>query len=101
MSFCDKILYLLNKRNRTQNQMIRDLNLGKNAMVHWRNSNNIPCGETLLKLSRYFQVPIDFLLDNTESYFSACFISEELDDHTLSQMLDLLSEEYMRRNLTE
>ncbi|MBP1547203.1 MAG: helix-turn-helix transcriptional regulator [Oscillospiraceae bacterium] len=101
MSFYDKILYLLNKKSKTQNQMIRDLNLGRNAMVHWRNNNNIPCGDTLLKLSHYFQVPIDFLLDNTESYLSAQFISEELDDHTLSQMIDLLSEEYKRRNLTE
>lgn len=51
MQFCDKILYLLNKRKRTQNQMIRNLNLGKNAMVHWRKDNNFPCAETLLKLS--------------------------------------------------
>ena len=99
MQFCDKILYLLSKGQRTQNQMIRDLNLGKNAMVHWRNNNNIPCAETLLKLSHYFNVPVDFLLDNMDYCFDTDFIVRELDDETLLKAIELLDSEVKKRKI--
>lgn len=100
MQFCDKILYLLNKRKRTQNQMIRDLDLGKNAMVHWRKDNNFPCAETLLKLSHYFNVPVDFFLDNTAAFLSEDFIANELDDEMLCKAIELLlNEAEKRKNL--
>lgn len=100
MQFCDKILYLLNKRKRTQNQMIRDLDLGKNAMVHWRKDNNFPCAETLLKLSLYFNVPVDFFLDNTSAFLSEDFIANELDDEMLCKAIELLlNEAEKRKNL--
>lgn len=96
MQFYDKVLYLLKKRNITQNEMIRQLKLGKNAMFHWKNDKNIPSGETLLKLSHYFNVPVDFLLDNVDSYLSEEFV-KNLEQRTLCQMLDLLSNEFMKR----
>lgn len=96
MQFYDKVLNLLKKRSITQNEMIRQLKLGKNAMFHWKSNKNIPSGETLLKLSRYFNVPVDFLLDNVDSYLSEEFV-KNLEQRTLCQMLDLLSNEFMRR----
>lgn len=99
MQFCDKILYLLNKRKRIQNQMIRDLNLGKNAMVHWRKDNNFPCAETLLKLSHYFNVSVDFLLDNTTSFLSEDFIANEFDDEMLCKAIELLQNEAEKREI--
>ena len=99
MQFSNKIIYLLNKRKWTQNQMIRDLNLGKNAMVHWRNNNNLPCAETLLKLSEYFKVPVDFLLGNTDAFLSENFIANELDDEMLCKAIELLRNEAQKRNI--
>lgn len=99
MQFSNKILYLLNKRKCTQNQMICDLNLGKNAMVHWRNNNNLPCAETLLKLSHYFKVPVDLLLDNTDFFLSEDFIANELDDEMLRKAIELLRDEAKKRKI--
>lgn len=96
MQFYDNVLYLLKKYNISQNEMIRQLKLGKNAMFHWKNDDNIPNGETLLKLSHFFNVPIDFLLDNVDSYLSEEFI-QNLELHTLNQMINLLSTECIRR----
>lgn len=79
--------------------MIRELNLGKNAMVHWRKDNNFPCAETLLKLSRYFKVPVDFLLDNTASFLSENFIANELDDEILCKAIELLQNEAEKRGI--
>lgn len=100
MQFYDKVLYLLKERNITQNEMIHRLKLGKNAMVHWKKEKNIPNGETLLKLSRYFNVPVDFFLNNIDSYLSEEFVKElELD--SMNRMVDLLTNEIVRRVNTQ
>lgn len=64
MNFYENIISLLKDRNISQNQMINDLKLARNTMYNWSHRKNIPSGIVLLKLSDYFNVSVDYLLDN-------------------------------------
>lgn len=64
MEFYKKIISLLEIKGVSQQRMTVDLNLARNTMYNWKRHNNIPNGETLLKLSEYFNVSVDCLLEN-------------------------------------
>lgn len=98
MNFYKNLIYILTKRNISQNQLIRHLKLGKNAVIQWKNNDNIPGGETLLKISNYLHVPVDYLLGNMDSFLSEDYISNELDDEMLTLLIERLSDEAKKRS---
>ncbi len=61
---------LINQRGLSRNKFLKDLGLGKSSMSNWETRNNIPNGDTLLKLSEYFQISIDELLGNKEYVYT-------------------------------
>ena len=64
MDFTQKITDLCTARGLSVRQMEREIELGNGAVSKWK--NNIPSGKVLVKLSDYFGVSIDFLLDRAE-----------------------------------
>lgn len=48
--------------------MIMDLGFVKNAMFNWKSRGNIPNGAALLKMSKYLDVSVDYLLCNDKYY---------------------------------
>ena len=64
MEFYKKIINLLKIKGISQQKMTVDLSLARNTIYNWKRHNNIPNGETLLKLSEYLNVSVDNLLEN-------------------------------------
>lgn len=74
MSFYERLDSLLREKNISQRRMIIDFGLSKNTMFNWKQRNNIPSGDVLLKLSEYLDVSVDYLLCN-DKY---CLNEEEM-----------------------
>jgi transcriptional regulator with XRE-family HTH domain len=55
---------LLKKNSVQKAKMLRDLNLNRSAFINWEQRGNIPSGETLKKIADYFNVSVDYLLEN-------------------------------------
>lgn len=65
--FLKKTKELLEEKGISKNKMLTDLGLAKNSFVNWQERNTVPNGETLAKIAKYFDVPIEYLLGK-ESY---------------------------------
>lgn len=64
MLFTERLMLLINQKGISKNKMLVDLQLGKNSFINWETRGNTPDGETLLKISQYFGVTVDYLLGN-------------------------------------
>ena len=62
MTFYQRLLELMKKKNITAKQLTTDLGLAKNSVTYWKNNGNIPKGETLTLLADYFGVNVDYFL---------------------------------------
>ncbi|MEG0693481.1 MAG: helix-turn-helix transcriptional regulator [Oscillospiraceae bacterium] len=62
MDFIQKIEKLLSNQKSTVNSMCKELQLGKNSMINWKERGNLPNGDTIVKLAHYFNVSADYLL---------------------------------------
>ncbi|MBR5239809.1 MAG: helix-turn-helix transcriptional regulator [Clostridia bacterium] len=54
------------ERNLNQLKVAMDLNISREALSHYENGKRQPSIEMLNKLSRYFNVSIDFLINGEE-----------------------------------
>ena len=54
------------ERNLNQLKVAMDLNISREALSHYENGKRQPSLEMLRKLSRYFNVSIDFLVNGEE-----------------------------------
>ena len=54
------------KRNLNQLKVAIDLNISREALSHYENGKREPSIEMLKKLSQYFNVSIDFLINGEE-----------------------------------
>lgn len=50
------------ERNLTQLKVAMDLNISREALSHYENGKREPSIELLIKMSEYFDVSIDFLI---------------------------------------
>ena len=62
MTFYQRLLELMKKKNITAKQLTAELGLAKNSVTYWKNNGNIPKGETLTLLADYFEVTVEYLL---------------------------------------
>ena len=62
--FYERVIHLIEQAGITKNKMLLDLNLNKSSMLNWEKRGNTPDGDILLKISRYFNVSVDYLLGN-------------------------------------
>lgn len=54
------------ERNLNQLKVAMDLNISREALSHYENGKRDPCLDMLRKLSDYFNVSIDFLINGEE-----------------------------------
>lgn len=62
--FYERVIHLIEKAGISKNKMLLDLNLNKSSMLNWEKRGNTPDGDILLKIARYFNVSVDYLLGN-------------------------------------
>jgi len=62
MDFYEKVLFLTKRKGVSINKMLTDLGLGKSSMADWKERRNIPSGEVVVKIAKYFSVTTDYLL---------------------------------------
>lgn len=64
--FADVLKNLRKEYDYSQAYLAKLLNVTQQAVGMWEKSKNMPDIATILKLSRIFHVPVDYLLENTE-----------------------------------
>lgn len=77
MNFSNKLRTLIEERNITQKQVAKDLNIAPSTMGGYVQGSSEPDFDTLRKLSKYFDVTTDYLLD-MPSEKSNNFMEDEL-----------------------
>lgn len=66
MTFYETLYKLMKENHLTSKQLSESLKIGKNQIKYWKDNGNIPSGDTLIALSDYFDVSIDYLLGRTD-----------------------------------
>ncbi len=61
--FGDNVKKLRTAHNLSQVQLADELSVSKQTVSNWENNNILPSIEMLLKISRFFSVSTDFLLE--------------------------------------
>lgn len=62
MTFFERLQSLMNSQQLSQKQLADDLSIRQNTISDWKNKGNLPQGETAIKLAKYFNVSLDYLL---------------------------------------
>jgi len=78
----NKIRELRKKQNMTQKELAKQLQIADSTLSYWEMGKYEPDKEALIKLSRFFEVPIDYILggDFTKWNFdtdSSMFVAED------------------------
>lgn len=58
----DRLKALMTERGVTWKQISEELKIGKNQPKYWEEKDTLPDGKTLIKLSQFFGVTVDYLL---------------------------------------
>lgn len=66
MGFSDRLLGLMKEKGVKWKTVSEDLKIGINQKRYWETHENLPDGETLKKLSDYFEVTIPYLIGGTD-----------------------------------
>lgn len=59
----EKIDYLLKERNITMYRVTKDLKFSTSTMSNWKSGKSAPNIESLVKLAKYFKVPMEYFLE--------------------------------------
>ena len=89
--FGDTVKSLRLSHNLSQVQLANALNVPKQTVSNWENNNILPSIEMLIKISRYFSVSADFLLElDNRSYIEVTGLSEIHLAHIQQIIQDIL-----------
>ena len=89
--FGDTVKSLRLSHNLSQVQLANALNVSKQTVSNWENNNILPSIEMLIKISRYFSVSADFLLElDNRSYIEITGLSEIHLAHIQQIIQDIL-----------
>lgn len=67
MTLPEKIIQLRRDRGITQEQLAEQLHISRQAVSRWETGSALPDAANLLLLSSFFQVSVDYLLNDTQS----------------------------------
>lgn len=88
----DVIKNLRLARNMNQIQLARNLNVSKQTISNWENNNILPSIEMLIKISRFFSVSTDFLLElDSRTYIEITGLSKTQLAHIQQIVDDILN----------
>jgi len=85
MEFGEKLTALRKSRELTQEQLAEELNVSRQSVSKWETGQAIPEAETLLELSRAFDVTLDYLLK--PSQIDELSVKTEILEQQQQQML--------------
>ncbi|MCI9449648.1 MAG: helix-turn-helix transcriptional regulator [Clostridiales bacterium] len=68
MKFGDILRSLINDRNITQKQLASDLNIAPSTLGNYIQDSREPDFQTLKDIANYFNVTVDYLIDNRSPY---------------------------------
>ena len=88
MIFCDKLRCLIEERNLTQKRVANDLNIAPSTMGGYVQGSSEPDFETLKRLSEYFDVSSDYLLD-----IQSCNCNSSAEDELLRVFRSMTTEQ--------
>lgn len=88
----DVIKNLRLARNMNQIQLARNLNVSKQTISNWENNNILPSIEMLIKISQFFSVSTDFLLElDSRTYIEITGLSKTQLAHIQQIVDDILN----------
>lgn len=88
----DVIKNLRLARNMNQIQLAKNLNVSKQTISNWENNNILPSIEMLIKISRFFSVSTDFLLElDSRTYIEITGLSKTQLAHIQQIVDDILN----------
>ena len=77
--FGDMIKNLRQSRSLNQVQLADSLNVSKQTVSNWENNNILPSIEMLVKISQFFSVSTDYLLElDSRSYIEVTDLTEKV-----------------------
>lgn len=79
--FADTLKKLRTAKGLTQVQFAKEFNISSGTIAMWETGKRMPDADMLKRIANYFDVSIDYLLDNKKSSRS---LDSELDDVYLS-----------------
>ena len=89
--FGDMMKNLRQARSLNQVQLAVSLNVSKQTVSNWENNNILPSIEMLIKISKYFSVSADFLLElDNRRYIEVTGLSEIHLAHIQQIIQDIL-----------
>lgn len=70
MTFCEKVMELIEQKGISQRKMLLDLGMNTNSFVNWQKRGTLPTAKNIKKISDYFGVPIEYFIneDNKPNY---------------------------------
>ena len=75
--FGDMIKNLRQSRNLNQVQLAASLNVSKQTVSNWENNNILPSIDMLVKISQFFSVSTDYLLElDTRNYIEVTDLTD-------------------------
>lgn len=87
MNIGDKIRYLRERRNLTQDQLAGDMGLARSSIGMYERNERHPNFELLVKFADYFNVTTDFILGRTENEHGIV-VETKVDGHDLEYHYD-------------
>lgn len=63
----DRILFLMEKKCVSANQLAKDVGLSNSAISEWKKGKGRPSSDAIIKLAKYFDVSTDYLLTGQNS----------------------------------
>ncbi len=86
--FGDMIKNLRQSRNLNQVQLAASLNVSKQTVSNWENNNILPSIDMLVKISHFFSVSTDYLLElDTRNYIEVTDLTDTQLAH-VRQIID-------------
>lgn len=77
-------------RNLSQVQLARELNVSKQTVSNWENDNILPSIEMLIKISLFFSVSTDYLLElESRRYLETTGLTEVQLEHVQQIIRDI------------
>lgn len=80
MALSEKIYALRKKSNLSQEQLAEQLGMSRQAISKWESGKAIPESDTLVSISQYFHVTLDYLLKEDDAVLSEPAAKEDKED---------------------
>lgn len=77
----DKILKLMSDKGVTQAQLTKEAGITNGLVTQWKNRLQQPSAKSLMKLSKYFDVPLDYFSENEQKNKPLVNNDEELTEY--------------------